>query len=77
MKDKRMVKESSKKEVVKKYVELIIHQILLEITSSSNVKEDLTSLFQYVGSYSKLISLKNYQKLKYINRKTKKNATKP
>ena len=77
MKDKRTLKESSKIEAIKKYAEYVIRLILLEITSSLNVRVDLTSLSQYAGNYLKSISRIKCRSIRYINLKIKRNATKP
>ena len=61
----------------KRYSILNILLILSDPILSLNVKEELTRLFQYVGSYLKCIYTILDQKLRYINHKIKKNATRP
>ena len=77
MKDKQTLKESIKKEAERKLEQLAILQTSLVPDLSSNVKEDLMSLFQYVGSYLSYTYQRSIRKLRYINLKIKKNATKP
>ena len=61
----------------KKYLILNTLLTLLDPTSLSNVREERTKLFRYVGSYLKCIYTTLGQKLRYINHKIKRNATKP
>ena len=77
MKDKQTEKENIKTEVKRKYLILNTLLTLLDPTSLSNVREERMKLFQYVGSYLKCIYSTLGQKLRYINHKIKKNATKP
>ena len=77
MKDNQTAKENTKTEVKRKYLVLNTLLTLLDPTSLSNVREERTKLFQYVGSYLKCIYTILDQKLRYINHKIKKNATRP
>ena len=77
MKDKLTEKEIIKIEVERKLEALRIHQTLLDPTLLSNAKADRMKLFQYVGSFLKCIYFILDQKLRSINLKIKKNATKP
>ena len=78
MKDVLMEKGIIRIEDIKTYVKSLIHQTSLEKDLSLNVKADQMNRFQSVGNY-----LRNSQltpgvlKLLFINRKIKKNATKP
>jgi hypothetical protein len=73
--DKQIAKVNIKIEEIRKYVVSIIHRTLWELALSLNVRVDPTSLFLYAGSYSKLMLLRIYQRLNFINHKIKKNAT--